>query len=288
MVQRMKFSQDPEMTTRVRNVVSELGGAASIHLSIAKSNVRGYAYAGWRDLTPIYPASLTKLYIAAALLEYMKRTRTRWDRRIYVVKKNAVDEKPEVASDTRPLLEGGAFSTLEVLLDLMITRSDNTAANVLIDFVGREEVNKLLRKHGWEKSALTRKFLSRKLEDLPYQDAPMVQGYTRHLAEFLCLVDNGTLLGVDSSQRLSRLLQKQRDNGKLRAGLPSSTPFYHKTGWWTDPGNPHVGVVGDCGVTCFDGSDSCIVAVIVSIPGEKGEQILTEIGRRLQYIVTGK
>ncbi len=47
----------------------------------------------------------------------------------------------------------------------MITRSDNSAANCLIDKATRPEINKMIDDLGWSGSEVTRKFLKRKYED---------------------------------------------------------------------------------------------------------------------------
>ena len=51
----------------------------------------------------------------------------------------------------------------------MITRSDNTAANCLIDFAQRPKINELLHSYGWQGSEVTRKFLKRPVEDEAYR-----------------------------------------------------------------------------------------------------------------------
>ena len=56
----------------------------------------------------------------------------------FVVKSpNDVDKSRELIYDPRPLLKNGDTVTINYLLDLMITRSDNTAANCLIDIAKR-------------------------------------------------------------------------------------------------------------------------------------------------------
>ena len=51
--------------------------------------------------------------------------------------------------DPRPLLKDGDTVTINYLLDLMITRSDNSAANCLIDVATRDSINKTMHENGW-------------------------------------------------------------------------------------------------------------------------------------------
>ena len=81
---------------------------------------------------------------------------------------NDVDKSEEISYDPRPLLKDGDTVTVNYLLDLMITRSDNSAANCLIDIATRDSINKTMHENGWHGSEVTRKFLSRKYEDRGY------------------------------------------------------------------------------------------------------------------------
>lgn len=49
--------------------------------------------------------------------------------------------------------------TLEKLLELMITKSDNTATNIIIDMIGVEAVNRYLVMNGYKDTQLKRKMM---------------------------------------------------------------------------------------------------------------------------------
>jgi len=90
--------------------------------------------------------------VAAEVLHQVSQARySLWSP--YVVKSpNDVDRSKELMQDPRPLLRDGDTVTVNYLLDLMITRSDNSAANCLIDLARRENINALIRTFRWNGS----------------------------------------------------------------------------------------------------------------------------------------
>ena len=192
----------------------------------------------------IYPASVYKMYVAAAILKLISEGKfSLYDQ--YIVKSpNDVDRSRELATDPRPLLKDGDTVTINYLLDLMITRSDNSAANCLIDKATRPEINKMIDSFGWKGSEVTRKFLSRKFEDPGYDTVRGTETCALHAADFMYRVYNNTLVNPWVSMQMKSLLGRQLDVSKLSAGLPPNVMYYHKTGWWSFYTND-VGIVDD-------------------------------------------
>ncbi len=246
-------------------------------------------YAGSRDRTPVYPASLKKLWIAASLLNEVAHKRLWLHHHIFVAEHNVRPADPEVAHDVQHQLQADQMCTVGYLLDLMITRSDDTAANVLIDLLGRDRINRFIQHYGWYGSEVTRKFLPRKLEDVGYERAPVTMTTTRHLAEFLYRLVSQRMLDATGSQRLMELLYRQVDRTKLVRGLSARAVYAHKTGWFEDPSKDKnkkkIHSTGDCAIIHFDRYHQCLVAAIVEIPGAEGEEVLCELGRRLECVV---
>lgn len=261
-------------------------------MSIVDLNKKKPRYAGFRDTKFVYPASIYKLFVALAVLNEVKVGRlTLNTRKIWISKKNAVDKRKEVPSDPRPLLKPGQRHSIKYLLDLMLTRSDNTAANTLIDVVTRERINRLIRRFGWRGSEVTRKFLSRDKEDPKYRKAKATVTTTRHLAEFFTLMNKCELLDATSSLTIENILGAQLDRTKIRAGLSLNALFFHKTGWfsYTNTKDKLVGVTGDCGIVSWmiapDFSYEFVVSCIVVLPDAEGNKLLEKIGERLEELL---
>jgi beta-lactamase class A len=192
----------------------------------------------------IYPASVYKMYVAASVLEQISKGKfSLYDK--YVVRSpNAVDSSKQINNDPRPLLRDGDTVTINYLLDLMITRSDNSAANCLIDIAKRPEINKMIDGFGWKGSEVTRKFLSRKYEDPGYDTVRGTETCALHAGDFMYKIYKNELVNPWVSMQMKSLLGRQLDVSKLSAGLPKNVMYYHKTGWWTIYTND-VGIVDD-------------------------------------------
>ncbi len=181
----------------------------------------------------IYPASVYKMYVAMEILKQINEGAYSLQKQIIVSARNDVDRSKEIKTDPRPLLKAGDTVSINYLLDLMITRSDNTAANCLIDIAGRKNINATIVSNGWEGSEVTRKFLSRKLEDPGYDTIRGTETSALHAADFMYRVANNQLINKWVSLQMKALLGRQLDISKLAAGLPSGSMFSHKTGWWS-------------------------------------------------------
>lgn len=118
----------------------------------------------------------------------------------YVVRSpNDVDKSREITFDPRPLLQNGDTVTIHYLLDLMLTRSDNSAANCLIDIADRPNINMTMLQNNWAGSEVTRKFLRRSLEDPGYGDIRSTETCALHAADFMYRID--TRQGLAKSVR---------------------------------------------------------------------------------------
>ena len=181
----------------------------------------------------IYPASVYKIYVAAEILHQVANDSLGLDD-VYVIQSpNDVDKTKELANDPRALLKDGDSVTVNYLLDLMITRSDNSASNMMIDIAQRPKINQLMHQYHWQGSEVTRKFLSRKFEDPDYVNAAGTMTCAMHAADFMYRVETNQLVNPWVSMQLKALLGRQLDQGKLGAGLPKNVMFYNKTGWWS-------------------------------------------------------
>jgi beta-lactamase class A len=192
----------------------------------------------------IYPASVYKMYVAMEILKQVSNRQYSLFRQYIVRSPNDVDRSREIGFDPRPLIKNGDTVTVNYLLDLMITRSDNSAANCLIDIAGRKNINATMHEYGWNGSEVTRKFLRRTFEDPGYDTVRSTVTNALHAADFMYKIQTGTLVDPWVSMQLKALLGRQLDTTKLSTGLPANAMFYHKTGWWSYYTND-VGIVDD-------------------------------------------
>ncbi|MBU1095748.1 MAG: class A beta-lactamase-related serine hydrolase [Bacteroidetes bacterium] len=246
---------------------------AVIDLTEEKPTLGGVNYDNF-----IYPASVYKMYVAAEIFKQISSGKFGlYD--LYVVKSpNDVDHSKEIKSDPRPLLKNGDSVTVNYLLDLMITRSDNSAANCLIDLAKRENINKLIEEYNWAGSEVTRKFLKRKFEDPGYEKIRGTETCALHAADFMYRVYSNQLVNPWVSMQMKALLGRQLDKSKLAQGLPDGTMYYHKTGWfsyWTND----VGIVDD-------GKVKYIISCFIPLGEEVAKPKMKELSDRIYKLIT--
>lgn len=225
----------------------------------------------------IYPASVYKMYVAMEILKQVSINEYSLFKKYVVKSPNDIDRSSQISWDPRPLLRDGDTVTIDYLLDLMITRSDNSAANCLIDIAGRKNINKTMHENGWDGSEVTRKYLSRKLEDPGYDTVKSTVTSALHSADFMFKIYKNQLVTPWVSQQMKVLLGRQLDTTKLSTGLPKNAMFYHKSGWWSFFTND-VGIVDD-------GKIKYIISLFTPVTEELARPRMKEVSRRVYELI---
>ncbi|HEY8690773.1 MAG TPA: serine hydrolase [Chitinophagaceae bacterium] len=248
------YKQSKSFNESLKNIVHDVGldstwdvgedGKEQISFAVIDLTGKKPVLGGVNFTNFIYPASVYKMYVAMEILKQVSNNEYSLFRQYIVKSPNDVDRSREIGFDPRPLLKNGDTVTVNYLLDLMITRSDNSAANCLIDIAGRKNINQTMHENGWYGSEVTRKFLKRKFEDSGYDTVKSTETNALHAADFMFKIYKNQLINPWVSMQLKALLGRQLDTTKLSAGLPAGAMFYHKTGWWSYYTND-VGIVDD-------------------------------------------
>ncbi|MGN6196335.1 MAG: serine hydrolase [Ginsengibacter sp.] len=252
-------------------------GMQTISFAVIDLNGRKPLLGGVHMDHSIYPASVYKMYVAMEVLKQVSEEKYSLYKSYVVKSPNDVDHTSQIDWDPRPLLKDGDTVTVNYLLDLMITRSDNSAANCMIDIAGRKNINETIDENGWSGSEVTRKFLSRKFEDPGYDSVRSTVTSALHTADFMYKIYKNELVNPWVSQQLKVLLGRQLDTTKLSTGLPQNAMFYHKSGWWSYFTND-VGIVDD-------GQIKYIIALFTPITEEKVRPAFKELSNRVYRLI---
>jgi Beta-lactamase enzyme family len=191
-----KMKEDRVLSEKIKKVVDRLTPQPN-QISVAVINLKktNPEIAGYNLDTFIYPASIYKVFIGAEILKKIS------DKKISLTDTLEIKEINESNSevvlfpkdstrDSRPLLTSGDKVTIDYLLDLMLTRSDNTAANTLMDIAKREDINTdIILSNNWVGSDITRKFVDRLREEERYRKSDVTVSNTRHLAELFYKIE---------------------------------------------------------------------------------------------------
>lgn len=172
-----------------------------------------------REKEYIRSASLIKVFI---MLEAVKR-----------IKKGdlAMDSEIPVRSDDVVPFSVLEFIKprnyhLEELLRLMIVYSDNTATNVLMDFLGMDSINASIREAGFERSVLRRKMMDFKAAEEGREN------YTtpEEMSMFMERLYEGCMLGGMYDDLMLDIMKGQSDETMMREHLPDEIIIARKSG----------------------------------------------------------
>lgn len=153
-------------------------------------------------------ASLIKLFILLALDED------------FLSDEIIIDESKKVDGGVLFKLKSKIKLSIEDLAMLMIAYSDNSATNILIDYLGMDRINTVIKDYGFEGTALNRKMMDFEAK----KDG--LDNYTTPGDVYK------VLLLLLKNKRYSNFLKSQEINTKLSLYLSENEEFefYHKTG----------------------------------------------------------
>lgn len=172
----------------------------------------------------LYPASMIKTPLAAACYALAAKGD------LSLQSHHEVTDANMTANDAASPLVPGYYCSLEQLIDLAITRSDNVATNMLFDIAGRERATSIAQdEFGLEGTAFHRKLSG----SLPLIDDSLWDGIHRNAHPAVDAARLFELIGCDRipyARELRATLERQQWNDKLPAGLRPTDRFAHKTG----------------------------------------------------------
>ena len=144
----------------------------------------------------------------------------------------------------------GSRFTVGELIELMITISDNTATNLLINFLGFDYINNSMNEFALKSSNLTRLMMDMKSRKNG------IENYTTasDMARILELIYEGELINKDISKYSAQILKEQKSKNRIPAKLPKNTEIAHKTGLEN-------GVCHDVGIVYTETGDFIISAL---------------------------
>jgi beta-lactamase class A len=225
------------LSEKIKKIIEEIRpksaeiSFAVINLKTPEPEIAGYTMDAF-----IYPASVYKVFIGAEVLRQIFEKIYSLDDLIEIKAPNDVDKNYKLfpngkRGDHRPLLKAGEKVTIDYLLDLVFTRSDNTAANTLLDIVDRENINEhIILPNGWKGSGVIRKFLDRAKEDEKYRYSDTTVSCARHLVELFYKIETGQLVNEWVSNKLKEYMQRWNRSGKTGLYISEFESWYRKSG----------------------------------------------------------
>ena len=294
-----------QLQTRLETLVRTAPGK----VGVAVLNLDSGARAEVRGGEPAPMASVFKLPTAIAVL---RRTQERNLPLSTIIHARPEDRAPPWSPLAPRIPDAGLDLTLDALLEAMISDSDNTAADVLLRWIGGPaEVTSIIEHLGLRGIRVDRSELelahalwgvpapahpepleallaqlktlpdARRLEAMRrFSSDPRDQASPEALVNLLAALDARRLLDPAHTHRLLELMRAGRFGLRsLRAGLPADIVLAHKTG--TASGLGWSVAVNDVGIASGGGRRMAIAVLVTDAhaPVERCENVIADVAR---------
>lgn len=247
----------------VQQVVDDAEKSGTVGVTIVAPNGERWSHNGNRQFRS---ASCVKIPLMVQIYRQIDRgERSLGDR--FVLH----DDDKAIGSGVMLHLHDGIELTVNDLLYLMISISDNTATNVLIDMAGMDDVNAVMRELEMTGSNLGRKMKGR----------PAIEGEVENLAtadDYVGIVESildGNAASAESCSAMVAMLEKQSNTRRISRYLPEDDAIR----WGTKTGSIK-GVTNDAGFVMTDAGRLVIAVFCENLPDQHvGEQVIGDITR---------
>ena len=206
-----------EWKKKIEKIISQVEGNVCINFYDLNKN-NGFSVNGDKK---VLSASMIKLLILAELMK--KVSENKFSLSDTVMMANFM--KIEGDGVLKELNTGHHF-TLKELATLMIIVSDNQATNILIDFLGMENINQLGKELDLKETFLGRKMMDAEARKKGYDNYTCADD----ISLLLKLIYQEKLINKEASQLMLDILLRQQQGERLQRYLPSDIKIAHKCG----------------------------------------------------------
>ena len=201
----------------IEKIISQVNGKVCVNFYDLNKN-DGFSINGDEK---VLSASMIKLLILAELMKKVSENKFSLSDTIMM----ANFMKTEGDGVLKELNIGHHFN-LKELATLMIIVSDNQATNILIDFLGMENINLLGKELGLRETFLERRMMDAEARKNGYDNYTSADD----ISLLLKLIYQEKLINKEASQLMLEILLKQQQGERLQRYLPTDIKIAHKCG----------------------------------------------------------
>ncbi len=227
------LAQTDARLERARGEIEKRIQASGADVAIAFRTLDGNLEWRVRADEPFHAASTMKVPVMIELFRQVKEGKARLDEPLVVRNEfhSIVDGSAyslDAADDSESELykAAGQTRTLEQLCEAMITVSSNLATNLLIEKLGVENIRKTMGALHAEGMNVLRGVEDGKAYEKGLNNTTTARG----LEVLLEAIAEGKAVDAEASRQMVQILERQKWNEAIPAGLPPGTAVAHKTG----------------------------------------------------------
>ena len=227
-VSGMATAPAADLASQIQPLIDDFDGEVAV---VIKQLDTGEEFE-YRATEPMPTASLIKLPLMVAAFQDVADGKLELAKPITLQAEDKVPGSGILTEHFSP----GAVLSLDNVIHLMITYSDNTATNLVIDQVGLPRTAELMKTLGCDETVLNSKVYRRDTSIFPERSQKYGLGSTtaKEIVSLLEKLHAGTLVSPEASEQMLAHLRACDDNTKLRRFLPAGTRTANKTGAVSD------------------------------------------------------
>ena len=206
-----------EWKKEIEKIISQVEGKVCVNFYDLNKN-NGFSINGDKK---VLSASMIKLLILAELMKKISEDKFSLSDTIMMANFMKIGGDGVLKE-----LNTGHHFTLKELATLMIIVSDNQATNILIDFLGMENINQLGKELDLKETFLGRKMMDAEARKKGYDNYTCADD----ISLLLKLIYQEKLINKEASQLMLDILLRQQQGERLQRYLPSDIKIAHKCG----------------------------------------------------------
>ena len=234
-----KAVDEEELTAQTVQIIGDTKNQLAVYFLRPDREIEPFIYHSQQ----MAPASMIKLFVMAKTMQDVHDGKLSLDEKITIKKNDAVG-----GAGVTTWYNAGEQRTIEQLMTVMITDSDNTATNILIDRLGMQNINRYLQQQGFRDTVLVYKMM------MGRKGKKKNLSSVRDIGSFFSRLYYHQLVGEQEDKLMLAILRQQHDKECFPAALPDYE-IAHKTGEVND-------VYVDGGI--FFGQQEDFVLVVLS------------------------
>ena len=234
-----KAVDEEELTAQTARIIGDTKNQLAVYFLRPDREIEPFVYRSQQ----MAPASMIKLFVMAKTMQDVHDGKLSLDEKITIKKKDAVG-----GAGVTTWYNAGEQRTIEQLMTVMITDSDNTATNILIDRLGMQNINRYLQQQGFRDTVLVYKMM------MGRKGKKKNLSSVRDIGSLFSRLYYHQLVGEQEDKLMLAILRQQHDKECFPAALPDYE-IAHKTGEVND-------VYVDGGI--FFGQQEDFVLVVLS------------------------
>ena len=235
-----------DTTAKVEQYLND-GTEYAVYLAYPTKSSEVFIY----NSKPMRSASMIKVFIMAAVMDKAAHGELSLDETLTLRGSDKVGGAGILGG-----YPSGTELTLREVMELMITHSDNTATNMVIDRIGMSAINDYIKSQGYNDTILRRKMMDYDAIAAGRENFSSV----RDLGTFFTRLYNYDCVGEAYDKIMIDFLVKQTDTDCFPAALPGKQ-IAHKTGALD-------GLYDDGGIIYSDAGDAVLVIMTENFTGE--------------------